>query len=127
MGKRKNIYFKDDDIILKLETEPNAAELISGLLRDHYNQSLEFLQQKKADLQTEVKLVQMKMENILRIKNMNDRNIEQDNKFKEKQDKRKGIIDHVKQLFDKGKISVEEYSLLFEDGKINIIKAKKLI
>ena len=61
MGKRKNIYFKDDDIVLKLEQEENIAELISDLLREHYNQSLEFLQQQKENLATEQKVVQLTM------------------------------------------------------------------
>ena len=127
MGKRKNIYFKDDDIVLKLEQEENIAELISDLLREHYNQSLEFLQQQKENLATEQKVVQLKIESILKLRNANKKiKEEEENKLKEIESEN-NILDRIKELQVSGKITLDQYFNLFKNGKLNLKMASKLI
>jgi hypothetical protein len=129
MGKRINIYFKDENIIQNLMQEENVSNLIEKLLKEHYNQSIEGLERQKADLTTEINIINSKINKIKEIANskLNEENRQLTTQTEEEYKNK--ILKNLIDLWKSNKITDEEYFNCFEEGtgKLILKKAGKYI
>ncbi len=127
MGKRIGFYFKDDEVITKLAEETNMSDFLQGLLKEHYGNSLESLEQRKSDYQTEIKLIDIKIKGIYNIRKKNELKEQINNKKSKKVKQDSDLLEQIKSIWQNGNISDSNYFGLFEDGRLNMIKAKKYL
>ena len=124
-GKRVNIYFGDEEVFKKLNKENNKSELINSLLKNYYNKDLEFLEQQKQQFTEQQTIIQMKIDNLLKIREKVNRIKSEEKQKNNEIQEHEELVNKILILWKEGKIPDKKYWSLFKNGKLIKSKAKK--
>ena len=127
MGKRDSIYFKDDEIIKKLHEEENKSDLIENLLRNYFNNSKEGLEKKRADLLTELSLIEVKLKKIYEGAKKHTETHLTKSQERERQKMLSEMRECLLQIWREERITEEEYFSCFTEGTLDLEIANKVI
>ena len=125
MGARINVYLGDEILIDKFGKEENKSELVATLLLEHYNEDLEYLNQQKRELTSQIDSVNMRID---RVKKLREEKAKASKKTKAEELKiieQDVLLARIQKDWKAEKMTDDEYFNFFDKGQLNMRKARK--